>query len=208
MLTPNSAISWTIDMSNGNLSEPKRNNLRDSIWPSMIADGKLFGFAVDQNLIVNPNKLCEVSMVDGTKIEHEIEEKENMEISYYSTPYLWTNGQLLVGIEQHNLCTVSAIFKFDIARMKWEKTGIEVDGKIESMIVNDGMLIVYAFSPKNGLKQIYRFQYETVDLLANLIWLSMRRYSQHNPRFQRWFLSQLPKTHKFRGLETSGERKH
>ncbi|KAI6219648.1 hypothetical protein M3Y95_01088900 [Aphelenchoides besseyi] len=92
--------------------------------------------------------------------------------------------------------------------MKWEKTKIEVEGRIETMTAADGLLVVHAFSRKCASHQIYRFQYDGVDSLANLIWLSMRRYSKRNTSFRGWFISKIPKNYKLRPLWNNRKRKH
>ncbi|KAI6214893.1 hypothetical protein M3Y94_00321800 [Aphelenchoides besseyi] len=170
------------------------------IWSPIFRNGKLFGFPVENKARINTKKLFEISLIDGSKIEHEVEDKSNMEIRTISCKFLWANDKLLVGVfDYYN--NMSTVHKFDISQMKWEKTKIEVKGYITSMSFIDAVLHVHAVvSLIDGPRQTYRFQYDTVDSLANLVWLSMRRYSNWNPSFHEWFMSKLPENYKRRSL--------
>ncbi|KAI6194663.1 hypothetical protein M3Y96_01148400 [Aphelenchoides besseyi] len=197
--------SHTVDLANGNLSELKVTNMPYDLWSPTVRD-------VDEKTIVNTKTLYEISLIDASKTEHEVKEEINVEIRNSLVPSLWTNTKLLTRIFDRNTY-VSTVVKFDISQMKWEKTTIEVEGRIESMTLNDGLLIVYAFNWKNELEPfgydaremefrqvIYRFQYEAVDSLANMMWLSMQRHSVQNPNFHEGFLSQVPKNYRLRPL--------
>ncbi|KAI6228539.1 hypothetical protein M3Y95_00632800 [Aphelenchoides besseyi] len=192
--------SYIVDLSNGNLSDVTVTEMQHDIWSPMIRNGKLFGFPYTDDVyqLVNAKKFWEISLVDGSKIEYKIEEKTNIEISIFSSS-CWNNDQILVESYDYDN-EVSTVYKFDISQMKWEKTTIEVKGRIQAMTVDDGLLIVQADTWQNESSQFYRFQYEAVDSLANLVWLSMRRYSKRNPSFQDWFISKLPKNYKRRLL--------
>ncbi|KAI6214770.1 hypothetical protein M3Y94_00307800 [Aphelenchoides besseyi] len=131
-----------------------------------------------------------------------------MEIRDKQCDSLWADGKLLVGAFDYSN-KMSTVHKFDISQMKWEKTKVEVEGRIRSMSLTDAVLHVHALvSPIDDFFQTYRFQYDTVDSLANLVWLSMRRYSNWNPSFHEWFMSKLPKNHKLRPLWINRKRKH
>ncbi|KAI6178831.1 hypothetical protein M3Y98_00544300 [Aphelenchoides besseyi] len=171
------SYTYTVDLTNGILSEVKVADIPHDLWSPIVRDGKLFGFPVDENTIVNTKTLYEISLIDGSKTEHKVKEEIDVEI-------------------RNSL-------------MKWERTNNEVDGRIESMTLTDGLLIVYAFNWNNELEPfgyaarekefneaIYRFQYETVDSLSNLAWLLMQRHSFRNPSFHDFFLSKVPKTHR------------
>ncbi|KAI6235133.1 hypothetical protein M3Y95_00018800 [Aphelenchoides besseyi] len=187
-------FSYIVDLANGNLSEPNVINMHYKIWSPIFRNGKLFGFPVDDRTRINTKKLFEISLIDGSKIEHEVEDKSNMEIKNNCCDSLWANDKLLVGaFDYYN--KMSTVHKFDISQMKWEKTKIEVKGRIRSMSFIDAVLHVHVVVKRiDDLRQFYRFQYDTVDSLANLVWLSMRRYSNWNPSFHEWFMSNSQKT--------------
>ncbi|KAI6197209.1 hypothetical protein M3Y94_01197400 [Aphelenchoides besseyi] len=199
--------SYIVDLSNGNLSDVTVTEMPHEIRYPIVRNGKLFGFAKADAYSINAKKLCEISLVDGSKIEHKIEDKNNIKISKYSYSFCWNNDQFLV--ESNNYCDIVAtVHKFDISKMKWEKTTIEVKGRMNAMYLFNGQLIVEAHTYWQKSPQIYRFQYEAVDSLANLVWLSMRRYSNWNPSFRKWFMSKLPKNYKRRLLGNNKNRKH
>ncbi|KAI6197338.1 hypothetical protein M3Y94_01212100 [Aphelenchoides besseyi] len=191
--------SYTVDVANGNLSEANVINMHHDLWSSIFRNGKLYGFAFAQDWGINTNNLLEISLVDGSKIEHKIEDLINIGIRYDLVSSLWINNNFLVGVHDEGN-EISTVYKFDISRMKWEKTTIEVEGRMESINIVNGSLIVQAYSEQNGRNILYRFQYEAVDSLANLVWLSMQRYSLWNSSFHDWFLSKVPKKHKLRSL--------
>ncbi|KAI6172239.1 hypothetical protein M3Y98_00951000 [Aphelenchoides besseyi] len=211
--------SHTVDLTTGVLSEVNVTNIPHDLWSPMTRDGKLFGFAIDEKAIVNTKMLYEVSLIDGTKIEHEV--KEEMDVLYYvlQVPSLWINNQLLAPLFDRNNY-ISTILKFDILQMKWEKTDIELEGRIRLMTVANGLLIVHVLTCKDKsdpigpfflreeFNQIYRFQYEAVDSLSNLAWLSMQRHSTRYPSFRDFFLSQIPKNYRLRPLWNNRKRKH
>ncbi|KAI6217516.1 Protein held out wings-like, protein [Aphelenchoides besseyi] len=128
--------SCTVDLANGNLSEVKVTNMHHNLWSPIIRDGKLFGFPDDPNRGVNVNKMFEISLVDGSTIEHEIENENNIEVVNYIDSSFWINDKLLVEvIDWHS--GVSTVYKFDITQMKWESTKIEVEDDIKSMTLTD-----------------------------------------------------------------------
>ncbi|KAI6218327.1 hypothetical protein M3Y95_01178200 [Aphelenchoides besseyi] len=191
--------SYIVDLSNGNLSDVTVTRTQHDIWHPILRNGKLFGFPyTDDEYLVNTKKFWEISLVDGSKIEHTIEEKNNIEILTCSSP-CWNNDQILV-VSYDDRNEVSTAYKFDISQMKWEKTTIEVEGTIKAMTVDDGLLTIRTKNYSDNSISVYRFQYEAVDSLANLVWLSMRRYSKWNPSFREWFMSKLPKNYKRRLL--------
>ncbi|KAI6172567.1 hypothetical protein M3Y98_00987500 [Aphelenchoides besseyi] len=207
----NRFYSYTADLNNGNLSDVKVTNMAYHIWSPVVSDGKLFGFPVEETRI-NTKMLYEISLIDGSKTEHKVKEDIIVEVRNRFIPALWTKNKLLVRVYDRNN-DVSSILKFDISQMKWEKTTIQVEGRIESMTLTDGLLIVHAYSSKDKLDSsidvhrdkesnqfIYRFQYEAIDSLANLTWLSMQRYSARNPSFREFFLSKVPKNLRLRPL--------
>ncbi|KAI6214768.1 hypothetical protein M3Y94_00307600 [Aphelenchoides besseyi] len=200
-------FSYMVDLDNGNLSELNVINMHYEIWSPILRNGKLFGFPVDNRTRINTKKLFEISLIDGSKIEHEVEDKSNMEIRDKQCDSLWADGKLLVGAFDYSN-KMSTVHKFDISQMKWEKTKVEVKGRIKSMSLTDAVLHIHAENQDNDSRQLYRFQYDTVDSLANLVWLSMRRYSNWNPSFYEWFMSKLPKNHKLRPLWINRKRKH
>ncbi|KAI6194648.1 hypothetical protein M3Y96_01146900 [Aphelenchoides besseyi] len=147
--------------------------MQHNIWSPIAGNGRLFGFPVDNINRVNTRKLYEFSLVDGSKIEHEVEENIDKEIRMDLVPSVWTNDKLLVGVFDYSN-EFSTVYKFDVLLKKWEKTKIEVNGPILSMTEADGILIVHALDDQI---KTYRFQYEAVDSLSNLAWLSMQRHS-------------------------------
>ncbi|KAI6228312.1 hypothetical protein M3Y95_00609200 [Aphelenchoides besseyi] len=175
--------------------------MQHELWHPILRNGKLFGFPYTDDVYhrVNAKKFWEISLVDGSKIEHTIEEKNNMKISISASSFCWNNDQMLAESRDYDN-KVSTVYKFDISQMKWEKTTIEVEGIIRAMTVDDGLLTIRAESYVGNSIPVYRFQYEAVDSLANLVWLSMRRYSNWNPSFHEWFMSKLPKNYKRRLL--------
>ncbi|KAI6197075.1 hypothetical protein M3Y94_01181900 [Aphelenchoides besseyi] len=191
--------SSNVDLATGRLSVLNSIDMQYKIWSPIRRNDKLFGFPYENETHINTKKLYELTFIDGSKIEHEIEEKNKVEIEVGWCSSLWIDDQLLVGVyDPHKY--VSTVYKFDISQMKWTKTTIEVKNKIEAMTVDDGLLIVHANVERTNCKQIYCFQYKAVDTLVNLIRLSMRRYSNQNPSFHEWFMSKLPKNHKLRPL--------
>ncbi|KAI6172594.1 hypothetical protein M3Y98_00990600 [Aphelenchoides besseyi] len=142
--------SYTVDLYNGNLSDVKVTDMQHKIRFPTIRNGKLFGFPDDQNGNINSKKLFEISLIDGSKIKHEVKGEIDRRDGTYFHPSLWINDKLLVGILDV-FDYVPNIYKFDILQMKWEKTTIEVEGGIESMTLTDGLLIVHAYSPKDKL---------------------------------------------------------
>ncbi|KAI6212318.1 hypothetical protein M3Y94_00006600 [Aphelenchoides besseyi] len=134
-------------------------------------------------------------------MEHEKNMKSIKEISRQTKSFFVMS---MCGLETNFLVAqtttheTSTNYELDIWTMKWTKSNIQVDGCVQKFSMDSNVLNVWA---KNGEKEkFYQFLVDKVDLLANLVWRSMRRYTRFNPQFYEWFVSKLTQVSKFHSL--------
>ncbi|KAI6222037.1 hypothetical protein M3Y95_00942200 [Aphelenchoides besseyi] len=189
---------------NGRFVHQNTTKFKPKVFFETVQDGKLFGwFAIRSyvsDLIMDGRKFVEISLADGSKTEHKIEEKNRLteEVHVY-TRYIWIGDKCLLGL-YNGADDMSTVAQFDASKKEWKKTEMETEGQIEKMSTTNGLLIVNSKKPNSLSIQTYCFNYTQTDSLANLTWRAMRRYSRFNPQFQKWFVSKMPKKSRFRPL--------
>ncbi|KAI6222165.1 hypothetical protein M3Y95_00955700 [Aphelenchoides besseyi] len=200
-ITNSSILDYEWD--NGRFVLQNTLNLEHNIFFESVQNNKLFGwFMIDWRVFHSPmdgTKFVEVSLADGSKTEHKIEEENRLtEEVDVMTLHVWSGDKFLLELYNRD-DDVSTIAQFDASKKEWKKTKMETQGYITDMTATNGVLIVNS-SPNSKLIQTYRFNYTQTDSLANLTWRAMRRYSRSNSQFQKWFVSKLPKRSRFRPL--------
>ncbi|KAI6220758.1 hypothetical protein M3Y95_01030000 [Aphelenchoides besseyi] len=190
----------TIDMCNGKLERSKTLLFSEKLSFPFVRNDRLYGFLSGSP--VNTTKLIEFSLSDETKLEFQIELRDQLDVRLdHNCAYIWINDKLLVShYEGNGIC---ALVEFDFSELKWQKTNIVVRGDIELLSVHDNTLLVYTCGLGKSAQYestVLHFSLSKVDSLTNLIWGATKRYSVYNPQFNRWFLSKLSLTSKHQPL--------